>query len=107
MAEYETDRWRIIAGKVGNGFSAAACRDKAVDIDPPEVTETTTTPEATPRRDARAVASAALPSLRTTETKSKPVTEHGVIQLEKGCVTPEDTPLNEFFKFDLLAKPDK
>lgn len=32
MQEYENDRWRIIAGKVGNGFSAAACKDKAADI---------------------------------------------------------------------------
>jgi hypothetical protein len=29
MEEYEADRWRIIAGKVGNGFSALACQEKA------------------------------------------------------------------------------
>ena len=29
MTEYEADRWRIIAGKVGNGFTPVACRDKA------------------------------------------------------------------------------
>ncbi|OQO14913.1 hypothetical protein B0A48_00295 [Cryoendolithus antarcticus] len=31
-AEYEADRWRIIAGKVGNGFSASACREKVVEL---------------------------------------------------------------------------
>ena len=33
MAEYEADRWRIIAGKVGSGFSAAACREKAAELE--------------------------------------------------------------------------
>ncbi len=33
MQEYEDDRWRIISGKVGNGFSATACKDKAAEID--------------------------------------------------------------------------
>jgi len=28
LEEYEHDRWRIISGKVGNGFSAAACKEK-------------------------------------------------------------------------------
>ena len=28
LDEYEHDRWRIISGKVGNGFSAAACKEK-------------------------------------------------------------------------------
>ncbi|KAK5165686.1 uncharacterized protein LTR77_008608 [Saxophila tyrrhenica] len=32
MQEYEDDRWRIISGKVGSGFSAAACKDKAAEI---------------------------------------------------------------------------
>ncbi|CAL5870137.1 uncharacterized protein PFLUO_LOCUS4372 [Penicillium psychrofluorescens] len=27
--EYENDQWRIIAGKVGNGYTPAACREKA------------------------------------------------------------------------------
>ncbi|KAK3615174.1 hypothetical protein LTR56_026758 [Elasticomyces elasticus] len=30
--EYEADRWRIISDKIGNGFSAAACREKAVSL---------------------------------------------------------------------------
>ncbi|EEH48314.2 uncharacterized protein PADG_04398 [Paracoccidioides brasiliensis Pb18] len=30
--EYENDRWRVIANKVGNGFSPAACRDKATEF---------------------------------------------------------------------------
>ncbi|KAF2875885.1 hypothetical protein BDV95DRAFT_284671 [Massariosphaeria phaeospora] len=33
MNEYETERWRIISSKVGNGFSPAACRDKAGELD--------------------------------------------------------------------------
>ncbi|KAK4891835.1 hypothetical protein LTR49_028638, partial [Elasticomyces elasticus] len=37
MDEYEDDRWRIISGKVGNGFSAAACRKKAAKLVRPEV----------------------------------------------------------------------
>ncbi|EHA24169.1 transcriptional activator Myb [Aspergillus awamori] len=32
MHEYENDRWRIIAGKVGNGFTPAACREKAMQL---------------------------------------------------------------------------
>ncbi|KAK3633784.1 hypothetical protein LTR22_019968 [Elasticomyces elasticus] len=35
--EYETDRWRIISDKVGNGFSAAACSKKAVSLVQPDV----------------------------------------------------------------------
>ncbi|KAK3623650.1 hypothetical protein LTR22_024307 [Elasticomyces elasticus] len=30
--EYETDRWRIISNKVGNGFSAKTCREKVVSL---------------------------------------------------------------------------
>ncbi|KAF1990378.1 hypothetical protein K402DRAFT_325155 [Aulographum hederae CBS 113979] len=33
MQEYETDRWRIISTKVGSGFSAAACKEKAEELD--------------------------------------------------------------------------
>jgi hypothetical protein len=32
MREYENDRWRIISTKVGNGFSPAACKEKAVEL---------------------------------------------------------------------------
>lgn len=32
MREYENDRWRIISTKVGNGFSPAACKEKAAEI---------------------------------------------------------------------------
>ncbi|KAK5673932.1 hypothetical protein LTR17_027830 [Elasticomyces elasticus] len=35
--EYEADRWRIISDKVGNGFSAAACREKAKSLVQPDV----------------------------------------------------------------------
>jgi hypothetical protein len=33
MEEYDNDKWRIISGKVGNGFSAAACKDKATELE--------------------------------------------------------------------------
>jgi hypothetical protein len=33
MQEYDNDRWRIISGKVGNGFSAGACREKAIELE--------------------------------------------------------------------------
>lgn len=32
MREYENDRWRIISTKVGNGFSPAACKEKAAEM---------------------------------------------------------------------------
>ncbi|ORY08673.1 hypothetical protein BCR34DRAFT_603429 [Clohesyomyces aquaticus] len=39
MQEYENDRWRIISSKVGSGFSPAACRDKAAELDMPDAEE--------------------------------------------------------------------
>ncbi|KAF2748309.1 hypothetical protein M011DRAFT_493699 [Sporormia fimetaria CBS 119925] len=33
MQDYENDRWRIISSKVGQGFSATACRDKAAELE--------------------------------------------------------------------------
>ncbi|KAI5306765.1 hypothetical protein KEM56_007212 [Ascosphaera pollenicola] len=33
LEEYENDRWRLIAIKVGNGFSPTACREKAAELD--------------------------------------------------------------------------
>jgi hypothetical protein len=33
MQDYENDRWRIVAAKVGSGFSPAACREKAAELD--------------------------------------------------------------------------
>ncbi|KAI7309476.1 hypothetical protein KC340_g10737, partial [Hortaea werneckii] len=35
-AEYEVDRWRVISSKVGNGFSAAACKEKAMELEAEE-----------------------------------------------------------------------
>ncbi|KAL1981782.1 hypothetical protein VTN96DRAFT_2165 [Rasamsonia emersonii] len=32
IQDYENDRWRIIAGKVGHGFTPAACREKAAEL---------------------------------------------------------------------------
>ncbi|GAB7322086.1 hypothetical protein MBLNU13_g03120t1 [Cladosporium sp. NU13] len=38
LEEYEHDRWRIVSSKVGNGFSAAACKEKIDEMNgiPPE-----------------------------------------------------------------------
>lgn len=33
MRDYENDRWRIISSKVGSGFTPAACREKAAELD--------------------------------------------------------------------------
>lgn len=33
MTEYENDRWRLVAAKVGGGFTPAACRDKAEELE--------------------------------------------------------------------------
>ncbi|KAL1590948.1 hypothetical protein WHR41_00134 [Cladosporium halotolerans] len=32
LEEYEHDRWRIVSSKVGNGFSAAACKEKIDEL---------------------------------------------------------------------------
>jgi len=40
MREYENDRWRIISTKVGSGFSPAACKDKATELETGVVPET-------------------------------------------------------------------
>lgn len=37
MTDYENDRWRVISGKVGSGFSAAACRAKAEELEAEEM----------------------------------------------------------------------
>lgn len=39
MQEYENDRWRIISSKVGSGFSPAACRDKAEELQAVELAQ--------------------------------------------------------------------
>lgn len=33
MLEYDNDRWRIISAKVGSGFSPAACKEKASELE--------------------------------------------------------------------------
>jgi hypothetical protein len=33
MEEYENDKWRLIAAKVGSGFSPTACQEKAEDLE--------------------------------------------------------------------------
>lgn len=43
MQEYENDRWRIVSGKVGNGFSATACKEKAIEIEGQEESADRTT----------------------------------------------------------------
>ncbi|KAF2002158.1 hypothetical protein P154DRAFT_151876 [Amniculicola lignicola CBS 123094] len=47
MHDYETDRWRIIAQKVGNGFSPQACRDKAFEMQHEQVEPEEEDPEQT------------------------------------------------------------
>lgn len=37
MEDYDNERWRIISGKVGNGFSAAACKEKAGELDTEDI----------------------------------------------------------------------
>lgn len=32
IRDYDNDRWRIIAGKVGHSFTPAACREKATEL---------------------------------------------------------------------------
>ena len=32
IEDYDGDRWRVISGRVGNGLSAAACREKALEL---------------------------------------------------------------------------
>ena len=32
MQEYESERWRIISSKVGNGSTALACKEKAEEL---------------------------------------------------------------------------
>jgi hypothetical protein len=39
MREYENDRWRIISTKVGSGFSPAACKEKATELESGEIVE--------------------------------------------------------------------
>jgi hypothetical protein len=39
MREYENDRWRIISTKVGSGFSPAACKEKAAELESGEHVE--------------------------------------------------------------------
>jgi hypothetical protein len=31
--EYENDKWRLIAAKIGSGFSPAACQEKAEELE--------------------------------------------------------------------------
>ena len=45
MEEYENDKWRLIAAKVGSGFSPTACREKAEEMEVQEEYEDTSSPE--------------------------------------------------------------
>lgn len=33
MRDYENDRWRVISNRVGSGVSAAACKEKALELE--------------------------------------------------------------------------
>lgn len=70
MQEYDNDRWRIISGKVGNGFSATACKEKAMDI---ELDDDDTTHLRLQRRESYTAAS--LLSEPTTMTARDPLPE--------------------------------
>lgn len=37
--EYENDKWRLIAAKVGSGFSPTACQEKAEELEAQEELE--------------------------------------------------------------------
>jgi hypothetical protein len=39
LEEYENDKWRLIAAKVGNGFSPTACQDKIEELEAQEQLE--------------------------------------------------------------------
>ena len=43
MNEYDNDRWRVISAKVGNGFSASACKEKAAELESGGASYDTTT----------------------------------------------------------------
>ncbi|ERF72183.1 hypothetical protein EPUS_02974 [Endocarpon pusillum Z07020] len=45
MEEYENDKWRLIAAKVGSGFSPTACQEKAEEMEIQEEYEDTSSPE--------------------------------------------------------------
>ncbi len=33
LHEYESERWRVVSSRVGHGFSAAACKLKAEELE--------------------------------------------------------------------------
>lgn len=33
LQDYEQEKWRIVANKVGSGFTPAACREKAAELE--------------------------------------------------------------------------
>lgn len=45
MEEYENDKWRLIAAKVGSGFSPTACQEKAEEMEVQGEYEDTSSPE--------------------------------------------------------------
>nr|POE63056.1 hypothetical protein CFP56_03959 [Quercus suber] len=42
IEEYDNDRWRIISGKVGNGFTPSACKDKAAELNGEDISDVET-----------------------------------------------------------------
>jgi len=36
MTDYDNDRWRVVSGRVGGGLSAAACKEKALELEETE-----------------------------------------------------------------------
>lgn len=48
MEDYENDKWRLIAAKVGSGFSPAACQEKAEELEVQEEFEEAMSEDSTP-----------------------------------------------------------
>lgn len=48
MEDYENDKWRLIAAKVGSGFSPAACQDKAEELEVQEEIDEAVSEASTP-----------------------------------------------------------
>nr|POE92344.1 hypothetical protein CFP56_70415 [Quercus suber] len=42
IEEYNNERWRIISGKVGNGFTPSACKDKSAELSGEDVSDVET-----------------------------------------------------------------
>lgn len=60
--EYENDKWRLIAAKIGSGFSPAACQEKAEELEARERLEEEEEEEEATSSDSRPASSTPLQS---------------------------------------------